>query len=141
MPVGQVREQDVAGGAFDEGGDRRAAVRANDQIAFPVARDGTVLDFGGPIANHQHRRLEPRTALVRTALRSADCPACAQTPGQLAPQFAAALDVEGLVDRLVRHVHLRAIGKPQTQPLADLLRAPFSAKTTRDLPPQQLVPR
>jgi len=36
----EVYEQDIAGAAFDEGADRRLAVLADDQVAFPMARDG-----------------------------------------------------------------------------------------------------
>src|SRR5687767_9157504 len=47
-----------------------------------------------------------------------------QAPGQLAAQLATTLDVERLVDRLVRHPHLRVVGELGRQALRDLLRGP-----------------
>ena len=44
--------------------------------------------------------------------------------GEFAAQLAAALDVEGLVDRFGGHAHLRAVGKGHRRCLADLLWAP-----------------
>lgn len=48
----------------------------------------------------------------------------AQRLGQLPTQLTPALDVEGLVDGLVDHVHLRPVGKLGAQGLEDLFRAP-----------------
>src|SRR5664280_2358396 len=51
-------------------------------------------------------------------------PAGAQACHQLAAQGAAALDVEGLVDGLVRDPHGRIIGVVDAESVGDLLRAP-----------------
>jgi hypothetical protein len=104
-----------------------------------VPRHGPVLDLGGTLADHHHRRLEPLAALVGPAVRFAHGAPGAQTPGQLATQLAPALDIKGLIDRLVRHVHLRLIGEPQPQPPADLFRAPSSTQSAGDLLPKPRV--
>src|SRR6266550_5302567 len=134
-----MREHDVAGGAFDQGRDRGLVAGAEDQIAFPVPWHRAVLGLCRSFADHQHRGLEALTSLVGSALRPADSAAGAQTPGQFSTQLAAALDIEGLVDRLVRHAHLRLLRELQPQPAADLFRAPSSAKTVRDRLPQPRV--
>ena len=56
--------------------------------------------------------------------RDAQRPAGAQARGQLAPQRAAALHVQRLVDRLVGDPHRLIIGEVDPQPAGDLLRAP-----------------
>ena len=52
--AGQVQQHREPGRALDERADR-GAVRADDQVAFPVARDGPVLGLGGSLADHHLR--------------------------------------------------------------------------------------
>src|SRR5665647_359014 len=47
----KVDEHRESGGALDDGPDGRA-LQADDQVAFPVARDGPVLDLSGPLTDH-----------------------------------------------------------------------------------------
>ena len=56
--------------------------------------------------------------------RHAQRPPGAQAGGQLAPQRAAALDVQRLVDGLVADAHRLVVGKVEPQAPGDLLRAP-----------------
>ena len=97
------------------------------QVAFPVAGHGPVVDLGWAVADQDHV-LDPlprrRWSACRRGLRSAR-PVRRQA-GQLAAEPAAALDVQRLVDRLVRHPHLRIVGKVLPQPSRDLLGAVFS---------------
>lgn len=44
--VGQVDQHQIAGASLDEGADGRAAVLADGQVAFPVARDGPAGGLG-----------------------------------------------------------------------------------------------
>ncbi len=69
--VGQVQEHHAAGGAFDEGADRRSAVLADDQVALPVAGDGPVFGLGGTFADHAQgaRRRGCRLRVCRWGLR------------------------------------------------------------------------
>ena len=55
VPVGQVHQHGVAGGALDEGGDGGLVGLAHDQIALPVSGYRAVLDLGGAVADHDHR--------------------------------------------------------------------------------------
>jgi hypothetical protein len=130
--VRKVSKQYVAGRPLDQGRDGRLVACTKDQVAFPVARDRPVGGLGRALADHQHRRLEAGAPLVRPALSLADGAAGAQALGQLATQLTAALDIQGLVDGLVSHVHLRLLGELQPQPLADLFRPPSSAKPVGD---------
>src|SRR5215217_9744943 len=63
-----------------------------------------------------HDALPISASLGAGAVRLPQRPSGAQMPGQLAFQRAAALDVERLVDRLVRHPHLRIAGELLAQP-------------------------
>ena len=66
---------------------------------------------------------DPAPALVRVGRCGlAQRPPGAQVLGQLPAQPAAALDVQRLVDRLVRHPHLRIVGEVHPQPAGDLFR-------------------
>ena len=108
VPVGQMQQHHVPGGAFDQGADRAVVVRAHDQVAFPVAGHRPVFDLGGPFGDHHHvRGCWPRrsTRPWWSALGAAG----AQTAVQFTAQPTSALDVQRLVDRLVRHPHLRPV--------------------------------
>jgi hypothetical protein len=60
-------EQDVAGGAFDQGADLGPLVLSDDEVAFPVAGHGPVTGFSGSFADHHHRSGETRLALAGAA--------------------------------------------------------------------------
>ena len=80
-PVGQVHQHRVAGGAFDEGGDRGLVGLAHDQVAFPMSWHGAVFDFGRPVADHDHRVDEAVGALIGGPVRFAAGPAGAKCLG------------------------------------------------------------
>ncbi len=137
--VGQVHQHHVAGRALDEGANRRAVVLPDDEVAFPVAWYRPVLRLRRTFTDHDHRLGEARLTADRLAARAAAGASRAQGPGQLPAQFSAALDVEGLVDRFVHHVHLRLIGEAPAQALADLFRAPLAIQSVLDEVPQRGV--
>ena len=58
------------------------------------------------------------------ALGTRSAPAGAQASGELAPQSAATLNIEGLLDGLVRNPHGLIIGVIDPEPARDLLGAP-----------------
>jgi hypothetical protein len=94
---------------------------ADDQVAFPVAGHRAVGGLSGPLADHDHVR-DAAAALILAAFGAPDGPAGAQAGSQVTAQRAAALDVDRLVDRLVRHPHLRPAGELCSQAGRDLLR-------------------
>jgi hypothetical protein len=97
-PVGQVDEHHVAGGALDEGADRRRAVGADDQVAFPVPGHGPVADVGRALTDHDHRVADPGRAGGGVAARRAAGAPGAQRGSDITAQTAAGLQVESLVD-------------------------------------------
>jgi hypothetical protein len=96
--IWEVDEHYVAGGAFDQGRDRGLVVGAGDEIAFPVAGYGAVLDLGRPLGNHDHGVDEPGLALLPGDVGFTAGPAGAQCCLDLAFESASGLDVQGLVN-------------------------------------------
>ena len=88
----------------------RSGCSCRRQVAFPVARAPPIGDLGRPLADHHHAGIRPRHCALRAALRPA-----VRSAGQFPAQFAPPLDVDRLVDRLVRHPHLRSV-RTRTQP-------------------------
>jgi hypothetical protein len=119
----EVQEHREAAGPLDEGADRRAA-QAEDQVALPMARDGPVGGFNGPLADHDLVGDEALAAAARAGPGDAQRPAGPQARGQLALQRSPALDEQRLIDRLVRDAHRLIIGEVQAQPVGNLLRTP-----------------
>lgn len=110
--------------ALDQGR-HRAAGGAEHQIAFPVARHGPVLCLGGSLADVDHRSDLAAASVIGTAAsRPAGGLAPPQVTGELFAQRAAGLHEQRQVDRLVRHLHLRTVGKGLRQPTRDLLGRP-----------------
>jgi hypothetical protein len=115
-------------GPLDESADRRAA-QAEDEVAFPVAGDGPVDGFGGPLADHDLFGDEPFPAPAGAGPGDAQRPAGPQTRGQLALQRSSALDEQRLIDRLMGDAHRLIIGEVQAQPVGDLLWTPRPGPT------------
>jgi hypothetical protein len=91
-----------------------------DQVAFPVARDGAVLDLGRALRDHDHVAQLP--AVVRAPALAPTGAARAQTRGEVLAQRAAGLNEQRLIDRLVRDLHPRIIRELDPQAARDLLR-------------------
>jgi hypothetical protein len=121
VPVGEPDEDDEAALAFDERGDG-AHRFAEEHVAFPVPRDGTVVGLGGSLADVDR---SPELALAghhRMPPRPASGVPPTQVAGQLPAQRAAGLHKQRQVDRLVRHPHLRIVREGSSEPTRDLLR-------------------
>src|ERR1035441_9840615 len=71
-----------------------------------------------------HERRLPKRASDSWALRAALGPARSQAAGELSAQLTAALDEEGLVDRLVAHVHRLVVGELDPETSGDLFGRP-----------------
>lgn len=72
--VRQVDEHGVAGAALDQGGDCGASACTDDQVAFPVAGHGPVVDGGGAVADHHHRVDLPLDRACRPSQGTSDRP-------------------------------------------------------------------
>ena len=127
MPIAllarQVDQHREAGRALDQRADRRT-LQADEQVAFPVPGNRTVLDLGGALADHHLGRHMRPGLLPGSGPRHPQRPPGAQACDQLPLERAAALDVEGLVDRLVADPHGLIIGELDPQAVGDLLGAP-----------------
>ncbi len=110
------------GGALDQGADRGGAVRADDQVALPMSGHRPVFHFGRPSEIITMFGIRTRRAVTcrRGCAEPGRCAGRRSAPGAARP----ALDVEGLVDRLVGHAHLTVVGMVLDQASGDLLRAP-----------------
>ena len=122
----QVQEEREARGALDHRADGRTAQPQN-QVAFPMPRHRAVVHLRRALADHQLRCHEPLAGGPRPRPGHAQRPSRAQAGGELAPQCAAPLDVERLIDRLVADAHRRIVGKIKRQAPRDLLRTPRPA--------------
>ena len=96
----QVQQHGEAGGAFDQGADR-GAVQADDEVPCPVSRNSPILDLSGPLTDQDFLGDERSSPAAGTGSGHPQGPPGTQSGRQLAPQPAASLDVEGLVDRLM----------------------------------------
>ena len=99
--AGQVEQHRESGGAFDQCADR-GAVKSDDEVAFPVSRNSSVLGLGGPLADHDVGAYKLLAATTAASPRHAQRPPGAQAGRQLAAQCPPPLDVQRLVDGLVR---------------------------------------
>ena len=95
--AGQVEQHRESGGAFDQCADRGAA-KADDEVAFPVSRNRSVLGLGGPLADHDVGAYKRLAATTAASPRRAQRPPGAQAGRQLAAQCPPPLDVQRLVD-------------------------------------------
>lgn len=67
----QMHQTHHSGLTFDQGGDRRAVVVANDQVAFPVASLRSVIDRERTVVDGEHRLLKPWSSALLTLVRAA----------------------------------------------------------------------
>jgi len=93
------------------------------RIRSPSQRPGTALSapLGWALADHDLVGHEVLSA-PGTGFRGAQRPSSAQTSGQLAPERAAALHIERVVDRLVRNRHRFFIREVAAETVRHLLR-------------------
>jgi hypothetical protein len=101
-----------------------AGFRIDAALRFPVPGHRPVRRLGGSLADHDLAGDELLAAPAGARPGNAKRPAGPQARGQLTLQRPAALDIQGLVDRLVRDLHGLIIGEVGPQPAGDLLWAP-----------------
>ena len=86
--AGEVEQHRESGDAFDQRADRGAA-KSDDEVAFPVSRNSSVLGLGGPLADHDVGAYKLFAATTAASPRHAQRPPDAQAGRQLAAQPAA----------------------------------------------------
>ena len=89
-----------------------------------MSRNRSVLGLGGPLADHDVGAYKLLAATTAASPRRAQRPPGAQAGRQLAAQCPPPLDVQRLVNRLVRDPHRFIVGILDPEPMGDLLRAP-----------------
>ena len=89
-----------------------------------MARNGSVGDLGRSLADHDLRGDVRPCLLTCPGARNPQRPSGAQTGDEFSLERSAALDEEGLIDRLVADAHRLIVGEVHFQPRRDLLRAP-----------------
>src|SRR4051794_8584854 len=89
-----------------------------------MAGNGPIGGLRRAFADQDLRTYEAFPAPARASPRNAQRPARSQAGDELALERSAALDVQRLVDRLVRDPHRVIIGEVHRQPVCDLLGAP-----------------
>jgi hypothetical protein len=112
-----------------QGADRRA-VQPYDQVSFPMPGHGPGRGLGGLLGDHDLGCDELLAAAAGARPGDGKRPAGAQARDELALEHPAALDIQSLVDRLVRDPHGLIIGEVGPQPGRDLLRAPGPGPAT-----------
>jgi hypothetical protein len=127
----EVEEENESCAAVDQSAHCAAAAFAEDDVAFPVAGDCTVLNLSGPLGDVYHAG-QPGSAFDRPSfLRTAR--AGTQASSQLAARLASLLHEQRLAYGLVAHPHLRIVGEVQSRALRDLLRRPQLLQPRGDL--------
>jgi hypothetical protein len=119
----QMQQHGEPGVAFDECANRQA-VESQDEVAFPVPRHGPVGGLSGPGTDHHLGADELLAPPVGASPWDAQRPAGAQARCEFTAQRAASLDVEGLIDRLVRDPHGFIFREVDRKPVSDLFWAP-----------------
>ena len=121
--AGQVEQHRESGGTFDQCADCGAA-KSDDEVALPVSRNRSVLDLGGPLPDQDLGSDKRLAATTAAGPRHAQRLPGAQAGRQFAAQCPPPLDVQRLVDSLVRDPHRDVIGILYPEAVGDLLRAP-----------------
>ena len=121
--IGHLDEHREPGGALDEGGDLGTPTTADDQVALPEAGHGPVGGLGRALADVDHAD-DGSPAHRGAGARHPAGAALAQRKSELGAQLAPGLQVQRLVDRLVRHPPSVILGVVGAQPLGHLPRRP-----------------
>ena len=121
--AGQVEQHRESGGTFDQCADCGAA-KSDDEVALPVSRNRSVLDLVGPLPDQDFGSDKRLAATTAAGPRHAQRLPGAQAGRQFAAQCPPPLDVQRLVDSLVRDPHRDVIGILYPEAVGDLLRAP-----------------
>jgi hypothetical protein len=106
LHLGQHHE---AGSSLDQCADRGTIAFALNQVALPMARDETVLDLGRTDVDALHL-LDLASAVNASTARLAHLVMMAQAGNQFALQFSTRMQIDRVVDRLVRDLFSESSG-------------------------------
>ena len=111
--------------------DGRLSVLPDDEVAFPVSRDGAIGRLRRSVGDHHH----VGHSAFRSSAASGSAPGSAspQTGGQFLSEAAPSLDKERLIDGLMRHAHGGIQWVVDGQPSCNLLRRPALQESSLDL--------
>jgi hypothetical protein len=108
--------------SFHQGRDV-TVLRPADEIALPMAGDGAVFDFSGPLPDGDGiDDLTTAVSAITGLLRAAYKPLGPKVPNQLFLQHSSRLDEQAAVNGLVGHAHTLVIGILVLQPSGNLFR-------------------
>ena len=108
--------------AYGESADGVLRCFAEGNVALPVSGDGTFFHIRSQFRVHDH--IGALSARRRSPVRPALGSSRTQTPGEFPLRFAAALDEQRRVDRLVSHRHLLLALELDLQSVGGLLGGP-----------------
>ena len=125
------RQHHKAGMALDQRGDV-AVVRPHDQVALPMARNGTILDLRWAFTDRNcifdFAQLK---ALLRGVPGSPDGARATQAFLQFLLQNPTGLNLEAAIDRFVQHAVFLFVRMLPFEPTSDLLRRPLQTQLPR----------
>lgn len=126
---------------LDERGDVRVRFPC-EEVAFPVTRDGAVVDAGWALPDgHRIDDLPAGLTGRRRKARSTHGLSTAEVSEQRLLQHASALHEQAQVDRLMRHLHIWILGIGPLKPARDLLWRPIGFQLLRDAGAQRRMLR
>ncbi len=119
----QVQQQREARHTFNQGADSGTA-KTQDEVAFPVARNGPINCLCWTLADHDLGRDEGFAPPARTRSRYPQRPPSTQAGRQLAAQRTTALHEQCLIDSFMADAHSLIVREVDRQAASNLLRAP-----------------
>src|ERR1700710_72036 len=125
----EMEQHCIAGGTLDQR-THCGSIKADDQVTFPVTRNGTIISLSRTFTDHDLRSNEMLSSLLRPGSRHTKCTARTQTRSKLLPQSATALNVKRLIDGFVRDSHGLVFWIVGLQSSTDLFGTPAGAPTT-----------
>ncbi len=141
LAAGDFYQHQKARFAFDQSGNVRSA-RPHQQIAFPVAWNGTILRLSRALADRDGiADLSTPGTVIGVTPATSQHAAAAKVRRELLFQHSARLDKQAFVDRLMRHPHTLIVAKLSCKPAGDLLRGPLQTQLLRDHSGQLRVSR
>jgi hypothetical protein len=95
--VRQVEKDDIPAPALDQHPDRGPTTLADDEVAFPVSGDGSILDLRWPVADQDHVPEPAGTGLFSPHMGTSLRPSRPKTGRELLAKRSAGLDEQRLV--------------------------------------------
>lgn len=136
---GQMAQEGVAGGTFDQHTNGRTVASAQNQVALVVAGNQAGFHLGRALVNQDHVLETPGRSLGATTIRAPRGVVAAQACDQISFEFTAGNDINVAINRFVGGVHRGLLGMIAPQATSDLPGRPASTQPGVDLGPQGRV--